>query len=69
MWCVLVSIRRPKGLGTERCICGKTYYEKKNLQRHQKLRCALLGLTSYGDYDLEDGPPNFGITFIEGDPK
>ncbi|KAH1002462.1 hypothetical protein HUJ04_008548 [Dendroctonus ponderosae] len=64
-----VPIRRPKGLGSERCICGKTYYEKKNLQRHQKLRCALLGFAAYSEYaDLEDAP-NFGITFIESDAK
>ncbi|XP_050301564.1 zinc finger protein 27-like [Anthonomus grandis grandis] len=54
------SVRRPKGKGNERCICGKTYYERKNLQRHQKLRCALLGLNPYTDLvELEDASSNF----------
>lgn len=32
-------MRRPKGKGNYRCICGRTYYEKKNLMRHKKLKC------------------------------
>ncbi|XP_060535642.1 zinc finger protein 33A-like [Cylas formicarius] len=31
-------LRRPKGRGNHRCRCGRTYYEKKNLVRHQRLK-------------------------------
>lgn len=34
-------LRRPKGHGDHKCACGKTYYEKKNLVRHQRVNCVL----------------------------
>ncbi|CAG9831549.1 unnamed protein product [Diabrotica balteata] len=33
-------LRRPRGKGQFGCVCGKSYYEKKNLVRHQKLKCS-----------------------------
>ncbi|KAJ8924925.1 hypothetical protein NQ315_001082 [Exocentrus adspersus] len=42
-------VRRPRGQGSYKCVCGKHYYEKKNLVRHQKLKCALYPSV----YDIE----------------